>query len=534
MNNIIDSKKESVIFIKEKIKDVISVFIKIFSVFMIVLLTVLSLFSFIMTAYFDNKYYEYSEKILYKYDNIFFNFIGVVTLLILGYLIYMLLKNIKLKHLEIFLVIFILVIGSLFIIYLKVPPKADQECIVYGASEFLKGNFQWLEKTGYVGIHPLQIGIILFVELVFKICNSTNFIIIQLLNVLFSAICTYILCKITTKIFKDENVTKILVILLFGFFELLFFNTHVYGNIIGLMFGLISILFTIDFIDKNKWRYIFYISISIAISIILKSNYKIFMIGIILVLIIEAIKNFDVKKVICIFSILFTVAILNKLMLLAVEKSSGKNIDSGIPMISYIYMGIQDSDQPGWYTGYVVNSYVENNYDSDETARYSTQKIKTRVKEMTKQPIKTISFFGNKIKSTWNEPTYQTIWINKPSEVVNEEIKQYVENHSLIKSYYDGILSKVLERYFDYFQIIVYFFSAVSIIYNFKSMDSKKILMIVIVFGGFLFHLLWETKSIYVLTYYFLLLSYAAHGICILYNKVKTKTKSRFIKMEEP
>ena len=44
--------------------------------------------------------------------------------------------------------------------------------------------------------------------------------------------------------------------------------------------------------------------------------------------------------------------------------------------------------------------------------------------------------------------------------------------------------------------------------------------------GGFTFHLLWETKAIYVLQYFYLLIPYAVYGIYEVFNLIDSKIES--------
>ena len=83
-------------------------------------------------------------------------------------------------------------------------------------------------------------------------------------------------------LFKNENVQKILVILL-AVFSLywMFFNVHFYGNIIGLTFALASVVFVMFYLENNNLFNLLLSGILISISILLKSNYNIFLCGII-------------------------------------------------------------------------------------------------------------------------------------------------------------------------------------------------------------------------------------------------------------
>ena len=84
----------------------------------------------------------------------------------------------------------------------------------------------------------------------------------------------------------------------------------------------------------------------------------------------------------------------------------------------------------------------------------------------------------------------------------------------------------------DIYQIIVFLSTSFSLFVILKKGDLDKTLLPIVFLGGFLFHLIWETKSIYVLQYYYLLIPYAAYGLYKLFtiidnkvNKFKQKAK---------
>ena len=76
------------------------------------------------------------------------------------------------------------------------------------------------------------------------------------------------------------------------------------------------------------------------------------------------------------------------------------------------------------------------------------------------------------------------------------------------------------QKYFDIYQMIIFVFGSIGIfsIAKHGKIAIKKILLPVIFLGGFLFHILWETKAIYVIQYYYLLLPFSAYGIYNISN----------------
>ena len=75
------------------------------------------------------------------------------------------------------------------------------------------------------------------------------------------------------------------------------------------------------------------------------------------------------------------------------------------------------------------------------------------------------------------------------------------------------------------FQIIVFLFAGIGMLKIFKQGKIEHILLPMIFLGGFVFHTFWETKAIYVLQYYYLLLPYAAFGIFQLFEKIERVRK---------
>lgn len=76
-----------------------------------------------------------------------------------------------------------------------------------------------------------------------------------------------------------------------------------------------------------------------------------------------------------------------------------------------------------------------------------------------------------------------------------------------------GKLYKVEEQYFNNYQIIAFIASGYGLWKLAKEKENGKVLLPMIFLGGFVFHIVWETKAIYVIQYYFLLIPYMAFGM---------------------
>ena len=177
----------------------------------------------------------------------------------------------------------------------------------------------------------------------------------------------------------------------------------------------------------------------------------------------------------------------------------------------------------GWYNSSTVDLFRENNYNVKETSNSSKKLIGNRLIYFSQNPKSFMQYYSEKIGSTWLNPTFQTIWCSLPGVRYRyyEEYANYISYHEKALSMVGGNFAKVEEYYFDIYQILIFIFATLGIFKISKNFDLKQSIIPIIFIGGFVFHILWETKAIYVIQYYFILLPYAALGINYTIEKEK-------------
>ena len=321
--------------------------------------------------------------------------------------------------------------------------------------------------------------------------------------------------KITKILFKEEKVQKILNFLLIGFsIYFMFFNVHVYGNINGLTFSLIALYYTLKYLEEKKKRYLVVIAITMTISIALKSNYNIFLCGIVITLALDFLKDKKIRTIVGIIGIIIVYMLFQFILKFSLEKIINAEIPEGIPMIGYIYMGMAEP---------------KNNFDPEKTKEEDIEKIKERASYLIQKPKELFYYYADKLASTWLNPTYQAIWCAYPGATMaqDQEYAQEIETKTIVKSMLSGTLYKIEEQILNIFQIIIFIFAGFAMFKIFKKGKITHILLPMIFLGGFIFHMFWETKAIYVLQYYYLLVPYAAFGLCEFYKKLSSKISKR-------
>lgn len=514
---------------ENKVQKVINFLLKYGLIIVSIIVGIIGILSIFITAYFDCTFYHPAEKTYFKYS------IGITQLLISCFIIFLIAilnKKILKKIPSIAILLPILLICMLvFIVWInamRLNPETDQKMIHDMAIALLENNISNFTSTAqYLFLYPFQFGLTLFVSFIYKVFGA-NYLYIEYINAICSIINMLIIYYISKIIFKNENIQKILVILLGGFsLYWMFFNVHFYGNIIGLTLALIALLFTLLYLEKNKFYYLIFTGIFIALSIIIKTNYNIFLCGIILILLLDIMKKWKLKTLVIIPIFIVSYFIINFSYNMSFQKTT--NLDTsncGVPMISYIYMGMSEPTDlsAGWYNSSTVDLFRENNYDVKTTSNSSKKLIVTRLTYFSKNPKEFIQYYSEKIGSTWLNPTFQTIWCSLPGVRYRyyEEYANYISYHEKALSMVGGNLAKVEEQYFDIYQVIVFIFAALGIFEVSKDFDLKQVILPIIFIGGFVFHILWETKAIYVIQYYFILLPYAALGINYTIEKLET------------
>ena len=516
---------------------------KIQKIFSSIILFIVAIISFLIgfiaiikTAYFNLVINFASEKVYIKLDNIFFNVL--FTLITIGFFYFLykkILPKINKRILLIIMLAFSLLIGFWWVNYIKFRPIADQSLVVYCAEKLLDHDVKTILEPGeYLNRNPHQLGFVVYLMTIFKIFNTRNPLIAQNLAVIYSAISGVLLYFIVKHLFEEEIVHKIaLIFITFFSIYFAFFCTHVYGNIPGLMFGLIALLFTLKFLESNNYWHLAIVAITITISYLLKSNYEIFLFAIIIEFLLKALKDWQIKLIFTAIGLFIFVFGLKSVLYNHFEKATGYSLDTGVPMTSYIYMGIAEpvTLTPGWYTGDVEIIYNQSGYDSEKSEEITEEILNNRLKYLASNPKYTYDFFKNKLQTTWLNPTFQVFWCSTPSTLLDLDpaYNSRIAPKKLLISILCGKAYNIEERVMDIYQILVFLSASFALFLLFKEGSLRKMLLPIIFLGGFIFHFIWETKAIYVIQYFYLLLPSAAFGLyrllLILDNKIKRITK---------
>lgn len=466
------------------------------------------------------------EVTKYLWDN---PFIHIVTISItIGIFILINREKIKLSKKTLWILIGIwFVISLIWVFTANIYPRADQKYIYKIAEQMRSGNFRGFEKGRYMYSNPHQSGLLLYEYILGFIFGSKNYLALQVVNILALLGAFYCIYKITRILFKEKKTSVTTIVGLFMFIPLWFYISFIYGNIIGLTLSMAGVLFALKYIENRSIKYIIFSAITIALAISAKSNYLITLIAVICILILDIISNKKWKNIIPII-ILVVVYIIVKLAIPFAVRCITKTEESkGIPMLAYVEMGLEDGKRaPGWYNGYNRKVYRKNSYDYDKSSEAVKRKLNKSVDKFKNNPQYAGEFFYKKTVSQWNNPTFQAFW--------NNWGKRGKQDRSLPVKVLCGnnIVNTVITQYMNIFQTIILFGATAYMIIRFKKNDIKQLTFAIIFIGGFLFHLIWEAKCQYTITYFVLLIPYSVKGYIDLSKYIDDKIKNRKVQKD--
>lgn len=488
--------------------------VKVLVYFSLVLFSALAILNIFVTTYFSSTYDEWS---LYRVDNI----LVFAVLMVLTIFVFLMLERrfashrINARILLLLLMIFTLAISVTWVIITHSTPIADRLFVSMIAEDFLNGNYSAFDVGHYLYKYPYQLGITACIEWIYSIVGSGYYKAIQLLNAVAVCVTFYALYRITRLLFGKKP-SKMLLILLFGCFCTMFFCTYVYGNLFGLAFAALAVWMELVYLERRKTFALLVSIVCISISMVLKNNFSIVLIAMLIMLVIDF---FDKKELLSlIFAVLmFACTVLSSNTLNAYYSHRADiAINEGVPMVTFIAMGLQD----GWfgkgtYSKYTVDTYEAANYNEEKASEIGKAKIKEQMAYYLNNPKSGIGFFAEKTALQWAEPTYMSIWDSNCANNHTQELSDFT------KSMYVGFWHNLVVGFMNFYQSFVWLCASYYVIRKRKTVRANQMMLGMIIIGGFLCHLLWEAKSQYTIQYFVFAIPYAAAGCLELMKQIR-------------
>lgn len=428
-----------------------------------------------------------------------------------------------------------LVISFLLVYQYNGFPRADSGKTFASMESLIAADLTPFLDGGYIHRYPHQIGLMYYYLIGLEIFGGTHWI--YYTNIAWGLLTNYSiwqLVRLNQRSTPNAQVAAILLPVLFLPHTL--FNIYSYNHTPALALCLTGLVFFQKYLLEQRWLHIGGSTFFLIAALLIRQNFQIIILAILIVLVLLFFSSPALKRGITIGVIALTF-LLPPLVQKATEQTIGVEIGKGIPAVTWIALGLQDSRTddvhidiyrkrlPGWFNGYSESLWEQSGHDTETTAQASRALIKELIHTRWNEPGHGVHFFATKVASSWLEPTYQSLFVAYlPGD---GDFFSFTPLYSL---YEGGHAHQLLTTALRGIAFLIFLGTGIhtftEIVIRQRQLSAATAISIAI-FGGFLFHLFWETKSAYIYPYMMLATPLAALSFTQVEPFIEKLTNSR-------
>lgn len=402
------------------------------------------------------------------------------------------------------LMVLMLILASVlawWVLMLDCQPKADQQTVMETVKHMRFGDFIDFEKGGYVSMNHQQFGIVIMEYLLSYLFGTENYLALQLLNIPGVILCYVMMERILKETGQSNAVRLAVVLICMLFFPFSMYVIFVYGTVWGMALALTAIYLEIRFFHTYEWKKLILCGFCMILAVLIKSNYEIFLIAMVLTALLETIREKKMKILILPFLLLCLLAGEYSLSEACIQRFAGDGYAPPMSTWTWIAMGTSENNimADGWYSDAIGSDIYKVSYgDAEMDAAMTKNIVIENLNRYQSNPDLFLKFILKKTASQWNNPTFQGFWIVQRAPHVETELTQ----NPFVKCMY---------QYLKAVQILI--LSGVVLYLLLHQKQKPEDLLFLLTFaGGFVFHLFWEAKCQYALVYFILLIPYCVQG----------------------
>lgn len=413
-----------------------------------------------------------------------------------------------------------------FVLLFRCGVVCDSKSLSDIASAFMRNDFSAFARGEYLHHYSFQLGMIALLETIYRLFGVENFLAFQLINVIAVTSMICLLNKITWELFEDEQILILEALISMGMLPLYLFATFVYGDLIGFALGIGAVYCGVLYIKQEKWKYLLAAGALFMLAIPIKSNVNVLLAAFLITVLLKILENRKWSLLLWLAGIaVLSQAGVYGINLMYAQRAGIGAVWEGTPKIAWIAMGMQEAKEEdngcGWYNGYNWHVYEENEYDQEATTQACLENIKESVKRFRAEPGYAVYYFYRKFVSQWNAPTFQAM-------ITNEWYSRYTENRSGLADFLIyGTGRRILYQLMNFFHLFMFLGATAGCFWMLKNWRLERAYLALNIFGGFLFHMIWEAQARYVLCYYVMMLPIASVGCVKILSRISIKAKKR-------
>lgn len=407
--------------------------------------------------------------------------------------------------------------GALWVMSVNAHAESDGDIMLQIAQRVLGGDYSTLQTAGefdryYFVRSPYQFGIMAYLQVFVALFGETGALgMLRLANVALLIASYAGIFLLTEKLFDDERVTFLTVVLLCVCMQPLLDTTFIYGLIPSFACSVWAIFFTVCYLQSGKKRFMIPAAVLLAAAVTLRTTSWIVALAICAVLLLRAIAKKKLSPLIILAALLLVASPWTSLIQKAYESQTDTTFGSGYPKTFWIAMCLQDGPKAaGWHVQWYQDE-VRDACDEDVQAveAIASADISAKLAEFRSDPAEAGAYYFEKLTSMWAEPTFTCIWITKGAPA-------YAEPEALANFVYSDAFGDAFSAVMRAALLSVYAGFTIAAAFLMRRRGEERLLLPIVVLGGVLFHLIVESKSQYVLEYLPLMLPLAAFGVVSL------------------
>lgn len=398
-------------------------------------------------------------------------------------------------------------------------PSSDGKAVYDIAKRFIEGDMTAVAPEGsYLSLWPFQSGFLMYVQLIIRLFPEDSILALGICNLISVGVGIFSLRQVVHLWTEDVRVLLWSDFCVAFCLPYLFYVNFIYNDIISLGFLLAAAwAFTAFWKKGGITRAILGVLLAGG-AMALRGNSAIFVVAVALLCTVMAIQTGKWKEMLFLTLGLSLIAVVaSKAPQKYYEYRAQNTMGDGVPAISYIAMGLQDSGQTaGWWNGYHHTTYMDTEYDADATAIICRASIAESLEKFVENPGYMLDFFYRKLVPEWSDEDYSALYVS---------VSLYGERTNMAHAIYEGAYTGDVQNLMNDYQAFLYFgffLYTVSQLFDWirhlrkkkaaEGVELYRLLLLVTIIGGFLFEIFWEGSARYVLPYAVMMTVYAGMG----------------------
>lgn len=343
-------------------------------------------------------------------------------------------------------------------------------------------------------------------EVIYRLFGYENLFAFRMLNTAGVLVFVFSGYQIVSQLFEKDEIKVNFLLLAAGCVPLFIYTNVIYGEVLAVAAVAFALWMCLLWLKQERIWQMVLLTLALVFAVYMKNNCLIAAIAIGMVMVVKAIVKRKKKLALWAVPMALVLLLAQPAMTKLYEYRSGWPLDQGMPKTLWVAMGLQGTgDTSGWWNEFPVRVYKEQaNYDPEAADTIAKEAISLSMQGFAENPAAALRFFQQKFVSQWNDASYGC------------QVSAGSQD------------TPGLEFWMNGYHSLIWLGTACFAVLNFRK--NKKIetcLPLIILCGGFLFHMFWEVKGRYGLFYFVLLLPVAAAGIQELTEWLKRQIQKR-------